>query len=173
MLVLGIDPGTIKMGYGVVDAGPPLRAEDYGVVGLPRTMEVEHRLYQMYTHIQNLIHVFNPAVVAVEEPFVGRGEHQYVKAAMAIGQAQGLVLIGAASQGIPVLRYAPTQVKQSIVDYGGASKSQVQETVCTLLNLHNKPDSDAADALAIAICHLSQNHSTDILSREIIPGQER
>ena len=89
MLVLGIDPGTIKMGYGVVDAGPPLRAEDYGVVGLPRTMEVEHRLYQMYTHIQNLIHVFNPDVVAVEEPFFGRGEHQYAKAAMAIGHAQG------------------------------------------------------------------------------------
>ena len=173
MLVLGIDPGTIKMGYGIVDAGPPLRAEDYGVIGLPRTMEVEHRLYQMYSHIQNLIHVFNPDVVAVEEPFLGRGEHQYPKAAMAIGQAQGLVLIGAASQGIPVLRYAPTQVKQSIADYGGASKSQVQETVCSFLNLQRKPDSDAADALAIAICHLSQNHSNDILSREIIPGQER
>ena len=91
MLVLGIDPGTIKMGYAIVDSGPPLRAEDYGVIGLPRTMEVEHRLYQMYTHIQNLIHVFNPAVVAVDEPFVGRGEHQYVKAAMAIGQAQDRV----------------------------------------------------------------------------------
>ena len=92
---------------------------------------------------------------------------------MAIGQAQGLVFIWAASQGIPVLRYAPTQVKQSIVDYGGASKTQVQETVCSLLNLGKKPDSDAADALAIAICHLAQNHSNNILSREIIPGQER
>ena len=92
---------------------------------------------------------------------------------MAIGQAQVLVLIGAASQGIPVLRYAPTQVKQSIVDYGGASKLQVQETVCSLLNLGSNPDSDAADALAIAICHISQSQSRDILSREIVPGQER
>ena len=173
MLVLGIDPGTIKMGYGVVDMGPPMRAEDYGVIGLPRSMEIEHRLYQMYTHIQNLIHVFTPDAVAVEEPFFGRGENQYARSTIAIGQAQGLVLIGAASQGIPVLRYAPTQVKQSIVDYGRASKLQVQETICNLLNLGSKPDSDAADALAIAICHLSQSQSKDILSREIAPGQER
>ena len=173
MLVLGIDPGTIKMGYGLVGIGPPIRAEDYGVIGLPRSMAIEHRLYQMYTHIQNLIHIFSPDVVAVEEPFVGRGERQYAKSAMAIGQAQGLVLIGAASQGIPVLRYAPSQVKQSIVDYGGASKLQVQETVCNLLNLGSNPDSDAADALAIAICHISQSQSRDVLSREIVPGQER
>ena len=66
MLVLGIDPGTIKMGYGLVGIGPPIRAEDYGVIGLPRSMAIEHRLYQMYTHIQNLIHVFSPDVVAVE-----------------------------------------------------------------------------------------------------------
>jgi crossover junction endodeoxyribonuclease RuvC len=136
-------------------------------------MEIEHRLYQMYTHIQNLIHVFTPDAVAVEEPFFGGGEHQYARSTMAIGQAQGLVLIGAASQGIPVLRYAPTQIKQSIVDYGRASKLQVQETICNLLNLSSKPDSDAADALAIAVCHLSQSQSKDILSREIAPGQER
>ena len=107
MRVLAIDPGTLKMGYGVVDAEPTPRADDYGVVALPASMPIEKRLYQLHTHILNMIHVFQPDAIAVEDPFVGRGERAFAKSALAIGQAQAVVLIGAASQGVPVHRYAP------------------------------------------------------------------
>ena len=102
MRVLAIDPGTLKMGYGVVDAEPVPRADDYGVVALPASMPIENRLYQLHTHILNMIHVFQPDAIAVEDPFVGRGERAFAKSALAIGQAQAVVLIGAASQGVPV-----------------------------------------------------------------------
>ena len=98
MRVLAIDPGTLRMGYGVLDAEPSPEADDYGVVALPASMPIENRLYQLHTHILNMIHVFQPDAIAVEDPFVGRGERAFAKSALAIGQAQAVVLIGAASQ---------------------------------------------------------------------------
>ncbi len=173
MLVLGIDPGTVRMGYGVIEGGPQPRAEDYGVIGLSKSMPLENRLYQLYTHVLNLIHIFNPDAVAVEEPFVGRGERFFAGPAIAVGQAQGLVLIGAAGQGLPVYRYSPTQIKQAIVDYGAATKAQVQQTILTMLDLKEMPESDAADALSVGLCHLSHSQADSALAREIPPGQER
>ena len=87
MLVLAIDPGTVRMGYGVLQADPRPEAEDYGVVALPKGMPLEQRLYQLFTHVRNMISVFRPDVVAVEEPFVGRGDRRFVGPAIAVGQA--------------------------------------------------------------------------------------
>ena len=173
MLVLGIDPGTLRMGYGLVMENPKPQAEDYGVVSLPRTMPLEQRLYQLYTHVLNLISVFNPAAIAVEEPFVGQGERRFIGPAIAIGQAQALVLVGAASQGIPVFRYSPAQVKLAVVDYGAASKEQMRQVIATTLGLAEIPDSDAADALSVGLCHLVQVGAEDALNRQIPPGMER
>ena len=173
MRVLGIDPGTIRMGYGVLEADPNPEAEDYGVIALPSSMPLEVRLYQLFTHVLNLVHVFHPDAIAVEEPFVGRGERSFIGPAIAVGQAQALVLIGAASQGVPVFRYTPAQVKRSVVDYGAATKEQMQQTIAATLGLSQVPESDAADALSVGLCHLIQSHTASALEREIPPGRER
>ena len=77
MGILGIDPGTLRMGYGVIGEGPNPRADDYGVISLPRKMPLEQRLYQLHTHILNLIAIFHPSAVAVEQPFMGKGERSF------------------------------------------------------------------------------------------------
>ena len=161
------------MGYGVVDSEPEPRADDYGVIGLSNSTPLEFRLYQLYTHVLNLIHVFHPDAIAVEEPFVGKGERRFVGPAIAVGQAQALVLIGAASQAVPISRYTPAQVKGAVADYGAATKEQMQRTVAATLGLKEVPESDAADALGIGLCHLIQNQANLALGREIPPGRER
>ncbi len=173
MRVLAIDPGTLRMGYAVLDAEPAPSADDYGVVALPAAMPIENRLYQLHTHILNMIHVFQPDAIAVEDPFVGRGERAFVKSALAIGQAQAVVLIGAASQGVPVHRYAPATVKRAVTDYGAATKEQVQRMAASTLGLARTPESDAADALAVGLCHLQESRVNDLAAREIAPGEER
>ena len=173
MRVLGIDPGTLRMGYGVVEADPQPQSEDYGVIALPRTMPLEKRLYQLFTHVLNLISVFDPATIAVEQPFVGKGERRFVGPAIAVGHAQAVVLIGAASQRIPVASYTPAQVKRSVADYGAASKDQMRRAIVATLGLSETPGSDAADALSVAICHLVQASAAAALAREIPPGTER
>ena len=173
MRVLAIDPGTLRMGYAVMAASPHPQAQDYGVIALPGTMPLEQRLYQLYTHVLNLISIFQPAAIAVEQPFVGKGERQFIGPAIAVGQAQATVLIGAASQGIPVYRYAPAQVKQTVADYGAASKDQIRNAITVALGLTETPDSDAADALSVGLCHLAQVQAAAALDREILPGSER
>ncbi len=173
MRVLGIDPGTLRMGYGLLEDGPSPAAADYGVIALPRTMPLEERLYQLFTHVQNLISVFNPDDIAVEEVFVGKGERRFVGPAIAVGQAQALVLIAAAGQGVPVFRYAPAQIKRSVADYGAAPTAQMQQSLVATLGLSETPASDAADALSVGLCHLIQRQSNAALAREIPPGLER
>ncbi|HEU0020303.1 MAG TPA: crossover junction endodeoxyribonuclease RuvC [Dehalococcoidia bacterium] len=173
MRVLGIDPGTVRMGYGVLNSGPQPEAEDYGVVALPNSMPLEQRLYQLHTHILNLINLFRPDAIAVEEPFVGRGDRQFIGPAIAVGQAQALVFIGAASQNLPVFRYSPAQIKLAVVNYGAATKVQMQQIIAATLKLPEIPESDAADALSVGLCHLIQSETAAALDREIRPGQER
>ena len=171
MGILGIDPGTLKMGYAVIGEGP--HADDYGVIALPRKMPLEQRLYQLHTHILNLIAIFHPNAVAVEQPFMGKGERAFPTSALAVGQAQAAVFIGAASQGIPIYKYTPAQVKSAVADYGAATKEQMLQIVFATLRLDEIPASDAADALAGGLCHLIQQQSDSALDRIIIPGQER
>ena len=173
MLVLGIDPGTLHMGYALISSGPQPSAEDYGVISLPRSMPIEQRLYQLHTHILNMIAIFQPGAVAVEQPFVGKGERQFIGPAIAVGQAQAVVLIGAASQGIPVFSYSPAQVKLAVANYGAATKEQMQQSITATLGLAEIPQTDAADALSVCICHLVQQQAAQALGREITPGSER
>ena len=161
------------MGYGVLDADPQPTVQDYGVIALTSSMPLEMRLYQLYTHVLNMIGIFTPHVIAVEEPFLGKGERRFVGPAIAVGQAQALVLIAAAGQGVPVYRYTPAQVKNSVADYGAASKEQMQQIVAATLGLTEAPESDAADALSVGLCHLMQVQASGALEREIPPGLER
>lgn len=174
MRVLAIDPGTLRMGYAVLDAdsvGGSPAADDYGVIALPASLPLEERLYQLHTHILNMIHVFHPDAIAVEDPFVGRGERAFAKSALAIGQAQAVVLIGAASQNVPVRRYPPAAVKMAVADYGKATKQQVQQIAISTLTITDNPAEDATDALAVGLCHLRHVTENDLIAREIKPGQ--
>ena len=173
MTVLAIDPGTLRMGYGVVVQSPAMEAIDYGVVSLPSSMSIESRLYQMHSHILNMIAIFRPEALAVEDPFVGRGERSFPGSALAIGQAQAAVLIGAASQGVEIHKYSPAQVKMGVADYGRATKEQIRSIVAATLGLPGNLESDAADALAVGLCHFAQSRESGILLNEIPQGRER
>ncbi len=173
MRILAIDPGTIKMGYGFLTCEPNTEVVDYGVVSLSRYTDIGERLFQLFTHVRNMISIFQPDAVAVEEPFVGRGERQFIGPAIAVGQAQAVVLIGAASAGIPVHRYSPAEVKRAVADYGAATKDQMQRALAATLGLDSLPESDAADALSVGLCHLIHSSQQSALSREIAPGSER
>jgi crossover junction endodeoxyribonuclease RuvC len=173
MTILGIDPGTLRMGYGVVVERPAMEAVDYGVISLPSSMSIESRLYQMYTHINNLIAIFQPDALAIEDPFVGRGERSFPGSSLAIGQAQAVALIGAAGQGIAIHKYAPAQIKRAVADHGAATKEQMRSIVTATLGLPAGLEIDASDALAVGLCHISQQKATGALLTEIPPGHER
>ena len=173
MTILAIDPGTRRMGYGVIRDQPAMDAVDYGVVALPASMSIESRLYQMHSHILNMIAIFHPDAVAIEDPFVGRGERSFPGSSLAIGQAQAAVLIGAASQGVEIFKYAPAQIKRAVADHGAATKEQMRGIVAATLGLPPTLEIDAADALAVGICHLQQQQATGVMLNEIPPGRER
>ncbi|HEY7941755.1 MAG TPA: crossover junction endodeoxyribonuclease RuvC [Candidatus Limnocylindrales bacterium] len=150
MIVLGIDPGTARTGYGLVQLdGHRLQVLDYGCLETPSTMVLPQRLLLIEQGLTTLITDHAPDVVAVERIFFKRN----VQSAFAVGQARGVILMVAARSGLPVAEYAPHEVKQAVTGYGRADKGQVQRMVQTILGLTvlPRPD-DAADALAIAIC---------------------
>jgi len=152
MLVLGVDPGTAITGYGLVqEAEGQLQAVAYGAITTPSDWTMPQRLLKIYRDLTALIREHDPTEGAVEQLFFSRN----VKTALAVGQARGVALLALAEGGLPVHEYTPLQVKQSVVGYGRAEKAQVQELVKLLLGLEVVPQpDDAADALAIAICHL-------------------
>ncbi|AGA69950.1 Holliday junction endonuclease RuvC [Desulfitobacterium dichloroeliminans LMG P-21439] len=160
MLILGIDPGTAIMGYGLIEKkGSRLLAVDYGCWRTPAHTPMTERLLMLYNDIAACIKNHQPNFVAVEELFFNRN----TTTAISVGQARGVILLAAAQAGIPVSEYTPLQVKQSVTGYGRADKQQIQQMVKALLGLPEipKPD-DTADALAIAICHA---HSVNLLNR--------
>lgn len=153
MLVVGIDPGTATTGYGFVretDQGE-LVAVDYGVIQTPAGLPLEQRLLQLYQDLKYLLLLHHPNQGAVEKLFFQRN----VTTAIAVGQGRGVVMLALAEAGLSVAEYTPLEVKQAVVGYGGADKNQIQQMVKAMLNLDTipRPD-DAADALAVAICHL-------------------
>ena len=162
MRVLGIDPGTYNMGVGVVTSeGSDLTLAYTGVLSPRRKDPLPERLRFLFDGLSEVVREWQPSEVAIEEPFAARN----VKAAMAIGHAQAVAMLVAAQNGLAVSSYAPRQVKQAIADHGGSSKEQVQEMVRVLLGLDDPPESsDAADALAIAICHINRTGKGDILA---------
>ena len=158
MLAIGIDPGTAITGYGLVRQTPSgdLQCVDWGVIVTPASMPHGERLAHIYASLVSLLETHQPASAAVESLFFQRN----VRTAMSVGQARGVVLLALQQAGLAVADYTPNQVKQAVSGYGAADKQQMQSMVRALLNLSElpKPD-DAADALAIAICHLNTRRS--------------
>jgi crossover junction endodeoxyribonuclease RuvC len=163
MRVLGIDPGTITMGYGVIEAlDDEITLVDSSALTASQRSPMGERLNYLYQKLSEIISRYQPDAVAIEQPFVAKN----VKAALAIGRAQAIAILAAASRGIPVYEYTPAQVKQRATNYGGSSKEQVQEMVKIQLGLPEVPQpSDAADALAVAICHLREIHLESLLAK--------
>jgi crossover junction endodeoxyribonuclease RuvC len=151
MRVLGLDPGLATTGYGLVEGiGQRLEALAYGVVRTPARTPAAERLVLLHDELTALLARYHPDVSAVEELFLDTN----ARTAMQVGQARGVLLLTLAQSGIPVSEYTPMQIKQAITGYGGADKHQVQQMIALLLNLAVLPTpDDAADALAIAVCH--------------------
>lgn len=149
MIAVGIDPGTARLGYGVIDEEGP-HALAYGVVETPAGLPMPERLLLLFDGVSTLLAEHRPDALAVEQLFFARN----TTTAMAVGQARGVVLLAAARAGLPVAEYTPAEVKQAVVGYGRADKGQMQEMVRLLLGLERVPHpDDAADALAVALCH--------------------
>jgi crossover junction endodeoxyribonuclease RuvC len=154
MIVLGIDPGTANTGFGVVARrGGRLVALDGGVIDTPAGLALERRLAAIFARTEELLDVYEPAAVALEELYFGVN----ARSAFAVGQARGVVLLAAGRRGIACAGYTPQQVKGAVCGSGRAPKDQVQRMVQALLALDAPPAPDhAADALAVAICHANR-----------------
>ena len=151
MRVIGIDPGTLVCGYGVIDSlGSKLKAIDYGAIRVKRGATFAERLVQIHNRLREVIVEHKPDVASIEKLFVGKN----VKSAMATGEGRGIAVLSAALEDLPIHEYSPAEIKKSVVGVGSAHKTQVQEMVRIILGLEKIPrPQDAADALAIAICH--------------------
>ncbi len=152
MKILGIDPGTIITGWGVIQLeNSHFKAIDYGCIKPPAKEELFKRYLIIFNSVEDLINKFKPDAVAIESQFVSS---KNVQIAIKLGMARGSAIIAAAKKEIPIFEYAPRNAKKAVTGTGAASKQQVQGMVRKLLNLAEVPQpEDAADALAIAICH--------------------
>jgi crossover junction endodeoxyribonuclease RuvC len=168
MIILGIDPGTITTGYGVIEAeGNEATFVDCGALTAPGRSPIGERLSYIYQGLREVIARFSPDVVAIESPFVAKS----VKTALAIGRAQAIAILAAAEVKIPTHEYSPAEVKKRVTDYGVSTKEQVQEMVKLQLNLAEAPQStDAADALAVALCHLRRMHIESLVAESEAKG---
>ncbi len=160
--VLGIDPGTATTGYGLIqESKKDLELVEYGIISTPPDMAMEQRLLIIFKKVLELIDLHQPGSCAVEKLFFQRN----VTTAITVGQARGVILLALAEKNVKCAEYTPLEVKQAVTGYGVANKKQVQLMVQSILNLKEipKPD-DAADALAIAICHAHSKRLTDLKS---------
>ena len=151
-----------RTGYGLIESGddrPSLI--DCGAFTTPHQAPVSERLRTLYLKLVDLIALYQPTEVAIEQPFVAKN----VRSALAVGQARAVAILAAANAGLPVYEYTPNQVKRSITNYGHSGKEQVQEMVRLQLGLATSPQPyDAADALAIALCHIWESRLARLLS---------
>lgn len=157
MRIIGIDPGFAITGYGIIDyIGNKFSIVEVGVISTDSCLDLSDRLLCLSQGLDCLIDKYRPDAMAIEELFFNTN----VKTAIKVGHGRGVAMLSAAKAGIKVAEYTPLQVKQSVVGYGRAKKEQVQQMVRILLNLDKipKPD-DAADALAVAICHAHSSSS--------------
>ena len=164
MRVFGIDCGTEFTGYGVVEIDcdarlPKLIHLAAGTIRLSKKEKTPQRLAQVYAELTALMSLHEPEIVAIEEVFFSAN----AKSALKLGQVRGVAMLAAATCGLPVAEYAPLSIKSAVVGYGLAAKEQVQFMVTRLLSLDRAPDSpDAADALAIAICHIHTSQTQQL-----------
>lgn len=162
MIILGIDPGIATVGFGVIEAaGSQQQLIRFGAVTTPAGMRLALRLSQIYHDIIELINTFKPDAIAIEELFFNTN----LKTGISVAHGRGVAILAGEERGIPMYEYTPLQVKQAVAGYGRAEKKQVMDMVKRLLNMKTipRPD-DAADALAIAICHARFSNSLMNLS---------
>ena len=164
MRILGVDPGTQVVGYGIIDSDNlDTTMVYYGTIKPPAKFDMANRLNFIFNELSAVVSRYKPDAVAIEQPFVARN----AKSALAIGKAQAVALLVAANQQIPAFEYTPRQVKQRIASYGASSKEQIQEMVRLQLGLSEIPEpDDAADALAVALCHLAEEHLNSLLKEQ-------
>jgi crossover junction endodeoxyribonuclease RuvC len=160
--VLGIDPGTAITGYGLVDEGEQgLVLVDCGVITTAAGQPLPVRLQRIYQGLADVIDRYRPQTAAVEELFFSRN----ARTALSVGHARGVALLALADAGLSIFEYKPLEVKQAVAGYGGADKLQVQEMVRMLLALEEVPrPDDAADAVAVAVCHLHSRRMADLIA---------
>ena len=153
--IIGVDPGLNNTGFGILDyKGSKIKVVAYGLVSHPAKESIPNRLEYLNSHMNDLIDKFSPMSMALEDSFY----RQNVKSAILLGQARGVLLLSAASKGIPSMVYAPRKVKQSVTGSGSSSKEQVKYMVEKILKIDKNISSlDITDALAIGLCHINQN----------------
>lgn len=159
MIILGIDPGLATMGYGVISAvHGNFSVIDYGVVTTPKELTLPQRLAQLEDGVKELVETFKPQNIAIEELFFSKN----ITTGIPVAEARGVILLTAVkSLGDEVYEYTPNQIKMAITGYGGADKIQMQHMVQALLRLKKVPrPDDAADALAVALCHAQTSRMT-------------
>ena len=157
MLILGIDPGVATVGFGLIsETGGVPKPQRYGVMTTPSGIRLALRLTQIYSDVSELIAAFKPDAIAVEELFFNTN----LKTAVSVAHGRAAVILAGEKYGVPMYEYTPLQVKKAVVGYGRATKKQVMDMVRRLLSMEQppKPD-DAADALAVAICHARFSNS--------------
>ena len=163
MIILGIDPGLATVGFGIVKfERQRFLTLNYGAIITPAKMPVPERLQMIYNNLQQIIDSYNPTDLVVEELFFNTNQ----KTIIAVSEARGVILLAAQKNNLYIDEYTPLQVKQAVVGYGRAEKIQVMTMVKNILNLDKipKPD-DAADALAIAICHAHSKSAVNLINR--------
>ncbi len=155
MRVLGIDPGTLQMGVGVIETnGSRFQLIACETVSISKSLSLPERLKRINESVRDFIERFSPDVMALENVFFGKNVQTLVK----IGEARAAAMLAAAQQNILVVEYPPARVKQAVTGNGQASKIQIQQMVKHLLKLSGPPPADAADALAVALCHIQTNN---------------
>lgn len=157
-IILGLDPGTNVMGYGIICIkGSAIKLLQYGVIHLSKYSGHELKLKKIFERVLNLLDEYHPDEVALEAPFYGKNVQSMLK----LGRAQGVAMAAALYRDIPIIEYAPKKVKQSVTGNGNASKEQVARMLMTTLSIKELPKLlDATDALAVALCHYFQKGKT-------------
>lgn len=150
-IILGIDPGTLLMGYGIIGIqGKNIHLEEMGVLKLKNTSDSYERLQKIHEKVTSLIQIHLPQSFAIEAPFYGKNVQSMLK----LGRAQGVAIAAAMQAGLGVCEYSPKKVKQAVTGNGNASKEQIWQMLEKILHFHKKPDYfDATDAVAVALCH--------------------
>ena len=160
MIVLGIDPGLTKTGFGLLSiSNDTPKIIDYGIIEPNKNDSLSKRLYSIYTDMNQLIEMFNPTIVSIEDVFYGRN----VKSALLLGQARGIAMLCAAKYDIPVFEYSAKKVKQAITGNGNADKTQLQYMIKQIFKLKQLPTQlDASDAIGIGICYIYQTKTNEL-----------
>ena len=162
MRILGVDPGTWKLGAGIIESeGNRYRLLHFEVIAMKPPMAIEKRLKKIHDSLSEVIRIYRPEVLALESVFFGRDLRAMVK----IGEARACAMLAAAEHGMEVVEYPPARVKQAVSGNGRATKDQVQQMIRRLLSMKELPPSDGADALALAICHL---HSRSLPKKDLL-----